>query len=160
MARSSNRCALVPALAALLFASGCPPETCRPGDTPTLTLGTGIDAFEPMSDPAELPLIYGPQGGVHLDLALRATYLDLSELWDVQLRGTLDGQVVADVRPQVEASCNVDAEAEDLVGLRLIFDDSVAAADLMDPIDVFATVTDAGDRTVEASVLGLTVTFD
>lgn len=37
-----------------------------------LQLGTGVDAFEPLSDGAEVPLVMGTQGGWHMWVAVRA----------------------------------------------------------------------------------------
>ncbi|MEQ1504519.1 MAG: hypothetical protein ABMB14_19935 [Myxococcota bacterium] len=36
-----------------------------------ITLGTGVDAFTPLSDDDPLAIVYGPQGGYHLPLAVR-----------------------------------------------------------------------------------------
>ncbi len=53
--------------------------TPRPdsGVLPTLEVGTGFEAFEPIVDGAALPLVQGPQGGTiggsHFWVALRAT---------------------------------------------------------------------------------------
>src|SRR5690606_16727858 len=53
-----------------------PPPACLPGDeTPTLELGNGEAGF---MDSDAVTLVYGPQGGYHIVLGLRATYLDAS----------------------------------------------------------------------------------
>lgn len=38
----------------------------------SLTIGTGITAYEAIEDGAELTLVMGPQGGYHVDIAFRA----------------------------------------------------------------------------------------
>ena len=153
-------CGILSALGAMVLASpGCLPAGCRGGDEATLTLGTGVDAYQPLPTPPTLDLIYGPQGGVHLDVSLRASGLDLSALWDVEIRGLIGGVVRADTRPQVEATCDEDLALSELVGMRLILHGDVRPVDLMDGIDVTARVTDGRDVTVEATVEDVTIVF-
>lgn len=38
----------------------------------SLAIGTGITAYEPIDDGAELTLVMGPQGGYHVDITFRA----------------------------------------------------------------------------------------
>lgn len=45
---------------------------CVGGDA-TLEVGTGADAFEPLTDGDDLVLVMGPQGGYHVWGSLRAT---------------------------------------------------------------------------------------
>lgn len=139
--------------------AGCLPPECRPAAEPTLLVGSGVDAFTPLTDPPELLLVYGPQGGVHFDISLRGTGLSLDGIWDITLRGVVGDLVVAETRPQVEASCDTDVPAEDIAGLRLIVLDDVRPADLVDPMDVHVDVTDADGGAVSAVVQGVTVTF-
>ena len=139
--------------------TGCVPEDCRPGDSPTLTIGTGVDAFVALPEPPTLDLIYGPQGGVHVDIALRATQLDATDLWTVDLRGLVNGVVRGDVRPQVEARCTVEAEALDVVGLRLVWHDDVTPADLMEPVDVLVELTDSAGWVISASADAVAIVF-
>ncbi len=62
--------------------SGTDPNTdpTTPSDTgpvvipdldPALSLGTGVDAFEEVADGDDIVIVYGPQGGYHLDGSLR-----------------------------------------------------------------------------------------
>lgn len=86
---AAARIVLVSLAAALL---GCPPPECRPGDAPTLDLGKGLDAWNPLdADSERLEVIAGPQGGFHVELALRATFLDGEEAADVLLLGSAGG---------------------------------------------------------------------
>jgi hypothetical protein len=151
---------ILPTLAACWsMSAGCLPPDCRPGDGLTLQIGTGVEGFVALAEPPALELVYGPQGGVHVDISLRATQLTMSDLWAVGLRGVVAGVVRADVRAQVEPGCNVAVEAQEIVGLRLIWNDDVSANDLLDPVTVFIDVTDAAGSSVEASVEGVSIVF-
>ncbi|MEZ4234704.1 MAG: hypothetical protein R3F59_00755 [Myxococcota bacterium] len=103
-----------------LLLVGCHPGDAATGDTapstPTcgaeVVLGTGTDAFVEVADGDPLPLVFGPQGGYHLPLALRGCGVGAplrSHVVGV-LQGS--GEVVADVtvshvwRP-VDACCGV-----------------------------------------------------
>jgi hypothetical protein len=55
----------------LLLLVGC----ASPGPA-SVALGTGWASFEPLADGQDLELVYGPQGGWHIDLSLRTTGLD------------------------------------------------------------------------------------
>ncbi len=142
-----------------LTQAGCLPRACQPGDSPTLALGTGVEDFVPLADPPTLDLVYGPQGGVHVDIALRATELDSSALWTIDLRGLVDGVVRGDARPQVEARCTPDVDALDVTGLRLVWHDDVTPADLAGPVDVLVEVRDAAGREITASAQGVSIVF-
>jgi hypothetical protein len=57
--------------------SDAAPFDAVPLDTPSspgtsLAIGTGITAYEPIDDGAELTLVMGPQGGYHVDITFRA----------------------------------------------------------------------------------------
>jgi len=43
---------------------------------PDLQLGTGVDAFVPVEDGDEMLVVFGPQGGYHLDGSLRVQGID------------------------------------------------------------------------------------
>jgi hypothetical protein len=47
------------------------PRRCPVRDDPSFELGTGADAFAPLVEGRDLPLIAGPQGGCHLWLSFR-----------------------------------------------------------------------------------------
>ena len=53
------------------------PSDATPSDVPStpgtsLAIGTGITAYEPIDDGAELMLVMGPQGGYHVDITFRS----------------------------------------------------------------------------------------
>lgn len=49
---------------------------CTPALEPSIDLGTGTGAFQPLAEGADLALVYGPQGGWHVDVALRTAGLN------------------------------------------------------------------------------------
>jgi hypothetical protein len=65
----------------LLLLAGCTsdaePDGAGDTDVPSLPtevrLGTGTDAFVPVEDGDEITIVFGPQGGYHLDGSLRAS---------------------------------------------------------------------------------------
>lgn len=46
------------------------------GSGPTLEYGVGEDFFEPIGEGDEILVVYGPQGGYHLDASIRAQGID------------------------------------------------------------------------------------
>lgn len=91
--------------AAFVLALGCaapvadtdPPERCD-GD-PSVEIGTGITAFEPLEELAELEIVFGQQGGYHLPGAVRTCNLadGMHEIHFVAVDEE-SGLVVTDVR--------------------------------------------------------------
>ncbi len=76
------------ASAALLLASGCMP--CPTGDRfeselpgceesqcaePTVEVGTSSTGFEILGEDQEVPVVFGPQGGYHVDASVRMQHL-------------------------------------------------------------------------------------
>jgi hypothetical protein len=102
-------------------------DPCRPAasssDTPTLRIGHGDSVFEALSgDDTQTELIHGPQGGVHTNLALEATYLDPNLVWHAVLDGVIDGERVGHTEPLAAMRCNRSTETLQTVGLLLIWD--------------------------------------
>jgi hypothetical protein len=137
-----------------LFLVACTPEEpvdpCAPGPRPTLEIGTGEQAFEPM--PAALTLVHGPQGGFHVVLAFEATGLD-GELVGGEVTGAIDGAVVATSAPWLELACNPDTDTLQAWGVLLIYSDGQAGDPTPEALDgqdteVVATLTDAEGRSV------------
>jgi hypothetical protein len=54
-----------------IAAAACPVDPCAVDDDARVELGHGASAFAAFSDGAPLPYTRGPQGGTHLDAALR-----------------------------------------------------------------------------------------
>lgn len=131
----------------VLFSLAACDDPCKPGPEPTLELGTGELAFAPLS-PDPVALVAGVQGGFHVDLAIRATYLEGRELMAGRAVGELDGVVVADGRPWFNLQCTDDVQ--EATGLRLIAD--VAPEELAGrTLDVSIEVTDSRGVTVSAA---------
>lgn len=61
-----------------------------------LTIGTGEDVFEALQPGDEVPIIYGPQGGWHVWLGLRASHLEKLTTIRAVLIETESQQVVSE----------------------------------------------------------------
>ncbi len=111
------------ALLSLIALAGCEPAGCEPSDSPTLVIGKGLSEYVPLEDGGRvLELIHGTQGGVHTDMAVQTTGLDISESGTAHLIGTLGGDVVAETRPFVDLRCNGAANAQQGWALRLVWE--------------------------------------
>ena len=53
-------------------AEACAELFCGP---PTVEVGTGTDGFEPLKEGTLVPVVYGPQGGYHIDMTAEMTNL-------------------------------------------------------------------------------------
>jgi hypothetical protein len=126
-------------------------DPCLPGDGPTLTVGTGELAFEPVAAGDTVELVHGPQGGFHTHVGLSATFLDASATVAAVMTGSIDGEVLAESAPYLTLRCNPETHALESWGTRLIWD---ALPEDLDgkPITVSVTLTDAAGTTLDASV--------
>lgn len=141
---------LVPLAVACTGGSPDGDDPCGPGASPTLALGLGETSFTPIESGADARLVRGPQGGVHLALAVDVTFLDPSEVVEAVITGTLNGAPAARSEPWVQLRCNPATSTLQGFDLRLIFD--ALPGDLGgQTTDVVVTLTDAGDREVSAS---------
>jgi len=98
-------------------------DMCSPDGSsePTFEVGHGSDGFAPFSDgPAEL--VYGDQGGIHIELGMRAQYLDVSGPFLSEVRGYIDGMNVATGQQGTFFKCRPDQTALEREGIRLIFE--------------------------------------
>lgn len=137
----------MPRLLPLLLAIACAPDDpCGAEAAPTLALGTGETAFEAIEGPLEI--VYGPQGGWHVVIALRAEGLDGDLPWDVQLTGLVDGEEVGATDPYGRPRCNRTETAWDVPGLLLVWSVPPEALDGREAT-IRATATDANGVTVE-----------
>lgn len=127
------------------------------GDRPgPLELGHGYKSFRPLREgPAEL--IHGPQGGVHITLGVRCPGLDVSQFGDVQLVGTVNGQVVADHPQGAVLKCNEALDVAEGIWLSMIFEVGPEALHGQ-MIDLEVTLTDDVGHTVSAQ--GQTSIYD
>ncbi len=72
------------------------PQTC--GVTPPeLSVGTGVEAFEPLSDLDAVEVVFGPQGGYHIVAALRACHMSPLLTVHIEMIDEATGATVADV---------------------------------------------------------------
>jgi hypothetical protein len=83
-----------------------PNDPCKPGGLPSLEIGQGETAFAPLEPGSTLELIHGPQGGVHVLVALHAEHIDASEELTAVLYGYLDGEPVGASFPYLNMRCN------------------------------------------------------
>lgn len=112
-----------------------PPAPARPEATgaiygePRLELGTGTQAWAPLAEGAEIPLIAGPQGGWHLDVGACVAGMDPSGVQLVYEALTEDAERISFVT-QATLDARSVLSAEDgfyRVGDRVVLD--IAAAD-------------------------------
>lgn len=98
-----------------------PPEAdpCMPGDRPSIEVGHGEVVFEPFdAHPAEL--VYGVQGGYHINVGVRGVYTDNTDVSVLRMTGFIDGEELAFSAPYVELRCI--EEQQEAVNLLLIWD--------------------------------------
>lgn len=152
-----SSCSALFPLSVLLLVAACgggepdPGSDCGPQAEPTLEIGTGLKEFLPLQDGDPLPLIRGSQGGVHLELALRARGIDAGDLLGGEFQGSIDGENLATARPWVDFRCNKKVDTLDAWGFILVYE--------VDPPDVYglntlvtARVTDLLGTSVETSI--------
>lgn len=119
----------------------------RVGSGP-LEIGHGVKAFTTLAE-APAQLFHGPQGGVHITLGIRCPGLDVSQFADVQMRGTIDGTVVADHPQGAVLMCDDELGVAEGIWLNMIFE--VGPEAVHDQIiDLDLTVTDDVGRQVSA----------
>lgn len=105
---------MIPATLLLLLACGDP---CAPGANPTLEIGLGRDAYEPVSDGDVAPVVQGPQGGYHIELAIETTYMNEKDPGSATATGRIDGELVAAGQPWFQVEC--DGDVQHATGMRL-----------------------------------------
>lgn len=142
----------------LLIALGCTPSDGDPTDTgtplpdlsPAVEIGTGETEFVPLAEGDEVVVVFGPQGGYHLDGSLRAQGIvpgDADDLSSPDNPTTIfrvfdaAGLPVAGTEGSTEVDYvqGIDATAEpgvfEMVGRRIFLDipnDDVLVGDLID----------------------------
>lgn len=142
------------------LASGCgPPADCEP----SLAIGTGIDLFEPLHDGDELELVFGPQGGYHLPLAVEGCGLG-GDAWlvDIEAVELSEEVTVSSVRTQrlpvpEDRCCDVITDLVGFVSVPGVWD----AGPWLDGrnLEVRVRVEDARGRVVKAR-LGVIAVWD
>jgi len=87
--------------------SSDPASPCSPGGgEPKLEIGHGETAYLPLEPGGSLELIHGPQGGVHVLVALQAAYIDASDEVVASFRGYIDGEQLGASFPFLNMRCN------------------------------------------------------
>ncbi|MCA9717852.1 MAG: hypothetical protein H6713_00505 [Myxococcales bacterium] len=124
-------------------------EACEPGPTPTLEIGGGTARFEPWVND-EAVLVYGHQGGYHIDVSLLATRLTREGAIDGVLRGYIDGALRAETSYGGELTCLLSGEGLESAGNLLIWEAEPAELH-MRLARIEAELTDAAGTTVSAS---------
>ncbi len=130
-------------LAALLGLGGCSAEDPQPA---WLELGAGLDAFEALDQGDSVELVHGPQGGWHVDLALRfggfgpdgvqLRYLALDPESDSELSFVTEALLQERLVRPIEGGW-------ERLGDRVVFD--IAAADEVLDTEVLIEVTASWD---------------
>ena len=142
----------------LSLISGCTEDPCKPSAHDSLEIGEGRDDFSPLGSPASMTLVYGPQGGVHVEVALLSRGLDASETWRVEIDGYQAGESLATSAETLQRpTCRQDGSGAEVTGQRLIFKDEVRPSDLEAPIDIVARVTDSLDNVATGTAEGVSV---
>jgi hypothetical protein len=103
-------------------------DPCTPWDTPRIEVGHGELSFEPLSDEELTPveLIYGPQGGWHSTIAVRAWGLDPTVGYHLVLGGIIDDVTIGGGVPWAQFKCNRAVEALEYTGGLLIWESTPA----------------------------------
>ena len=127
-----------------------PEDPCLAGGEPSLEIGQGDTAFASFEDGATLELIHGPQGGVHVVIALQAVNIDASEELDAVLRGYVDAVQLGASYPYLNMRCNTEAGGLQSWNLLLIWDALPEQLHLQ-TIHIEAEITDASGTLVSAS---------
>jgi len=116
----------------------CDPENaCGQMEEPAVSLGVGETRFS-ISDDMMLEPVFGPQGGYHFELAVRATGMLIDDPVAGELIARYDDEVVAVSRPWVGLRCNRKEKSSDATALQLVLNDD--APDLSG-LDVQVQVT-------------------
>ena len=125
-------------------------DGCEPNDSPTLVLGSGMERFESDVPDHEVTLVHGAQGGFHIEMALRATGADTSDLVTARIDGFIDGEKLASSAPWIQLRCNPETNTQDAWALILQYDSTPPELDGK-LTEVSVTVTDAAGAVLEAS---------
>jgi hypothetical protein len=126
-----------------------PNDPCKPGGVPSLEIGQGETAFAPLEPFGTLELIHGPQGGVHVLVALHAEHIDASEELTAVLHGYLGGEPVGASFPYVNMRCNAAEGGLQSWNILLIWDATPEQLHLQ-PVHIDAELTDASGTVVSA----------
>lgn len=133
-----------------LWLLGCG-SPCDPGRDPEVVIGTGDRAYAPLSDGDAVDIVYGSQGGYHVDLALDGSRFDGDDVVSASFVGRIGGDDVAFAEPWFTLTCNPESGTQQAWGIRLIFDGLIPPELDGRALDISGQVTDARGLTAEAS---------
>lgn len=139
-------------LATLLACTG--DSACPTSDTPTVTIGTGFNAFESHTDGDPVELIHGPQGGVHVTLALEATGFDTRDELTATFTGRVGGEQLAESTPFVFLRCNNATSTQQVWDLRVVYDaDPATIDDQLSEVTVVLSDDDGSEATATTTLV-------
>lgn len=134
----------------LVAAVACRGEVGCEGQEPSLTLGTGLSAYEDTPPGADVTLVAGPQGGFHVELAFAATGLGALDRLLTTVVGTVDDVVVVEDRAFPTFRCDPEEGRYEAWGWRLVFAPTVlelpAVADRDAIVRATLVVPESGER--------------
>ena len=143
------RCLAPYALASMALLSCSEPAPGDSGVASWLELGTGETEFVPLDDGDEVPLVYGPQGGWHVDATARFGGIELEGAWLTY--EALDPEDGAILNYPYEAELHPSLLQEIEGGWLRVGDRAVFAIDSDEEVlgrtmDLVVTLTDAGGQ--------------
>lgn len=131
---------------------GMPPEPmpCPPGVEPgELEIGHGNGEFVPL-DTGPAMLVHGRQGGFHIVLGVRAPGLDTIAAGTANLRGTIDGVVLADHPFVANLTCGDESVGAQALWINLILEST--PAELHEKtVDIEVEIVDTAGASVSAT---------
>jgi len=138
--------------------AGCSPSPTVPVLDPDLQLGTGVSSFIAVEDGDEVVIVFGPQGGYHLDGSLRVQGIDPGDEDDLsdprnpltvfQVRRE-DGTIVSGLQgaDTIEYRQGIDATdtpgVYEMVGRRILLDIESDSELVGETLSVSVSVEDA-----------------
>lgn len=128
-----------------------PLSPCEMGDSPWLEVGKGAYSYEDFgAGDGKIELIYGPQGGWHITIALRGAHLSTEAPSEAVITGEIDGETVGEIPPYVHFRCNTSDSALEAYGYTLVL--NPPPEDLHNQtITVRAKLWDPSGQVVESS---------
>ena len=110
--------------------------------------GMSVTEFVPVGEGEAMTLVHGAQGGFHVEVALRGQHLDASEVIPGEIRGWVNGEMLANVAPWFLFNCT--DGGQDSWGTLLIF--RAQPEDLhQQDVDIEIDLTDVSGAEVTAA---------
>ena len=122
----------------------CGGNPCKSGGEPFLEIGQGDTLFATLEpEGTVMDLVYGPQGGYHLTMALRGGYFDATSFMGVTLIGSIEGENQAETNHWLNMECGSDKAYLEATNTLLIFNDGLTPEALQGKeVEVEATLVD------------------